>query len=504
MHRTDYLIGRRCTGRVLELGCHDGGRGLAIAMQDNHVLSLDEDHRLVSSAQQNALACCLDNCCFRPVEEDRPDGQFDTIVMSSSSDAMRRVLFEQIDRALSPDGQVILPIPGSTHTLGNRNLTIAVLRALEKRLSQMFPSSEDIRDEFTEWRIFVFRRRPDTAGARRRPATMSRDAAPVPKVSVIMTTYNRGRLIRTAIESVLSQVHPNVELIVVNDGSEDNTGEILEAYGSRIVAIHQKNQGIAVATNAGLDVATGDFVQRFDDDDVMFPRKIDCQVKKFATNPALGLVYTGAYMQFSSGSRKEFRRMGRFIPLSQYALVPSIDILNSATLIRKQCMDEIGAFDTRLTGMAECDRFIRIMARHEYAYLPVPGVLYVKHGENHTIRKRKLIVESARRIQESMVDQVGIEDVFKDIAKIEDEDERRKRYSLAFLRRGEASQAKGCHASAIRDFERAVDLAPENMGARKRLSKAREALLEATRGEGQASAAAPVTAETEEEAIDSS
>jgi len=179
---------------------------------------------------------------------------------------------------------------------------------------------EDIQDDFTEWRLSVFRRGPKTSAEKSRSTQSISDARSCPKVSIIITTYNRARMIRSAIDSVLNQTYPNIELIVVNDGSTDSTRQTLEAYGSRITAIHKpKNEGISAATNTGLSACSGDFVHRFDDDDVMFPRKIECQVKKFGTNPALGLVYTAAYVMFSLPDNKMFRRMGRFIPLSEYA-----------------------------------------------------------------------------------------------------------------------------------------------------------------------------------------
>jgi len=145
--------------------------------------------------------------------------------------------------------------------------------------------------------------------------------------------------------------------------------------------------------------------------------------------------------------------------------------------VKKQCLDEIGFFDTQLKGMEECDRFIRIMARHEYEFIPVPGVLYMKHGGNYMMEKQEIFKESARQIHQSMIDQMGIDDLFKNIASIENEDERRKQYSLAFLRRGKFGQAKGCYQLACQDFERALVFAPENMAAKKYLKKVRDELV---------------------------
>jgi SAM-dependent methyltransferase len=495
MHRTDYLIAQRCRGKVLELGCRAGRRSLLIDMMGREVLGIDTDREQIRIAQSTADACGLEHSHFRCADEDwSAHRQFETVVVSSTSGPTERALFEVVDGSLGPTAQLILAIPDSTHLLGSSSVAIADLEALRARIRPLFPVVEEIHDDFTPWRIFIFRRSSEPYTPEPGEGMRGGGGTSVPKVSVIMTTYNRGRMIHNAIDSVLAQSYPNVELIVVNDGSTDDTREVLASYGSRLTALHQvKNEGIATATNTGLAAASGDYVQRFDDDDIMFPRKIECQIRKYAAHPALGLVYTAAYVMYSLSDQKMFRRFGRFIPLSEYALAPTIEILNSATLVKKQCMDEIGFFDTRLTGMAECDRFMRIMARHEYAFLPVPGVLYLKHGENHTLRKQTLIKESARHIHENTATQLPIDELFKNISETEDQDERRMRYSLAFLRRGKYGLAKGCYESACRDFERALAIAPENVAARKHLEKAQRARSDA------AANTAPDTKEGREE-----
>ena len=99
-----------------------------------------------------------------------------------------------------------------------------------------------------------------------------------PIVSVIMPTYNRASLLPKAIDSVFSQNYPDIELIVVNDGSTDNTEEALEPYRDKITYIKKANGGCGDAKNAGLKAANGKYITHLDDDDLMMPERIDCLV----------------------------------------------------------------------------------------------------------------------------------------------------------------------------------------------------------------------------------
>jgi glycosyltransferase involved in cell wall biosynthesis len=105
----------------------------------------------------------------------------------------------------------------------------------------------------------------------------------LPLVSVIMPAYNTARYIREAIDSVLDQDYPSKELIVIDDGSTDGTLEVLRSYGDRITLIEQRNQGSAVARNAGLAAARGECIAFLDSDDIWLPGKLRLQVDHLPT-----------------------------------------------------------------------------------------------------------------------------------------------------------------------------------------------------------------------------
>src|SRR5215475_7548246 len=114
-------------------------------------------------------------------------------------------------------------------------------------------------------------------------------------VSVVIATYNRSAQVKEAIDSVLAQSVPVREIIVVDDGSKDDTRHQLSAYGDRIVPFFRSNQGASAARNYGMRAARGEWIAFLDDDDVWLPTKIERQMALARGNPKLGLIYCSDY-----------------------------------------------------------------------------------------------------------------------------------------------------------------------------------------------------------------
>src|ERR1039458_6471559 len=114
-------------------------------------------------------------------------------------------------------------------------------------------------------------------------------------VSVVIATYNRASMLREAIDSVLAQTEPVREVIVVDDGSTDNTRDVLSGYGSRIVALYQPQSGASAARNRAIRAATGEWIAFLDDDDIWLDSKIERQMVIAKGNRNLGLVYCSDY-----------------------------------------------------------------------------------------------------------------------------------------------------------------------------------------------------------------
>jgi glycosyltransferase involved in cell wall biosynthesis len=198
------------------------------------------------------------------------------------------------------------------------------------------------------------------------------------KVSVVIPAYNAGRYIRQTVDSVLAQTYRNVECIVVNDGSTDDTGERLLAYGARIVYVEQENRGRAAARNAGLIRATGEYVALLDADDYWAPDKIEKQLNLFRSNDQLGFVYSWAYrvsedgkiLRELEGGQKPWPGAGqaafaRLITRDDLPVAPL-----STLMIRKACLEDIGPFDDTIHSAEEWDLLLRGACRWAISYVP--------------------------------------------------------------------------------------------------------------------------------------
>src|SRR5258706_1971108 len=116
--------------------------------------------------------------------------------------------------------------------------------------------------------------------------------ASVPKISAVIPTYNRSQVLKRAIESVIAQTRPVDEIVVVDDGSTDETASTVAAFGDQVRYIHQHNQGISGARNTAIRAASGDWIALLDDDDEWLPEKVRKQEEAIASCPDAVLVYS--------------------------------------------------------------------------------------------------------------------------------------------------------------------------------------------------------------------
>ena len=123
-----------------------------------------------------------------------------------------------------------------------------------------------------------------------------------PLVSVVIVNYNYGRYLGDCIDSVLAQTYPSVEIIVVDDGSTDESLMVLKAYHDRVRIVHQQNHGVSHARNAGIWTSEGQWVAFLDSDDLWMPEKLQEQSHCFQ-DPSVGMVFCGLEHIDESGSR---------------------------------------------------------------------------------------------------------------------------------------------------------------------------------------------------------
>ncbi len=199
-------------------------------------------------------------------------------------------------------------------------------------------------------------------------------------VSLIIPTYNRAWLLPQTLACVLEQTYPHLEIIVVNDGSTDETQAVLAGYAGRVKTIHQENQGETAARNAGIAAATGDYFTFLDDDDIIFPDKIARQVQLLQTRPNVDVVYCRYYHMDVDGrllNKTGLMAEGDVLPQLVYGNFIGI----GAPLLPRRCVETIGLFDADLPFRGkyseDWDWFLRLaLAGFRFACIQEPLCAY--------------------------------------------------------------------------------------------------------------------------------
>jgi glycosyltransferase involved in cell wall biosynthesis len=202
-------------------------------------------------------------------------------------------------------------------------------------------------------------------------------------VSVVIPTYNYGRFIRDAIDSVMLQTYPALEVIVVDDGSTDDTQEILAGFGDRIVKVLQKNAGVAAARNAGMAVARGEFLAFLDSDDLWLPEKVEKQIALFEADPELGLVHCGAERFDTAGKTLSVELTGLegWAARELIALGHGLVAVGSSMMVPRSVAEEVGGFDSRLFACEDGDFCYRVALRYRFGFVSELLVRYRQHGD---------------------------------------------------------------------------------------------------------------------------
>ena len=201
---------------------------------------------------------------------------------------------------------------------------------------------------------------------------------PSPLVSVIIPTFNRAWALEKAIDSVLSQDYDNFELIVVDDGSTDDTEQCIQKYEKSLRFIRQPNLGVSAARNRGISVSTGTLVAFLDSDDYWYPEKLSAQVDFFQKNPDAQICQTEE-IWIRDGKRVNPKKKHK--KPSGMVFIPSLAlclISPSAVMMRKTLLSKVDAFDESLPACEDYDLWLRVACRYPVHLIDKP--LLVKTG----------------------------------------------------------------------------------------------------------------------------
>lgn len=227
------------------------------------------------------------------------------------------------------------------------------------------------------------------------------------RVSVIIPTYNRAHYVSQAIDSVLAQTHEDFEILIVDDGSTDNTREIvsrhIEACGDKIRYFHKENGGCASARNAGLKTATGDFIAFLDSDDLFQPRKLEIQLALLRERPDCQFVYSDS-IEFEEHGKTWISPVAAEDCLADFAIehFQTTAARASALLYRRKCIEHVGGFDETLRLNEDSDFLQRVAISFRGCYSDYPSVR-VRHHSGSKSRDRVGIYRALLKSSENIL-----------------------------------------------------------------------------------------------------
>jgi glycosyltransferase involved in cell wall biosynthesis len=205
-----------------------------------------------------------------------------------------------------------------------------------------------------------------------------------PLVSVVIPTYNQATMLVEAVESVLAQTYEKAEVIVVDDGSTDDTAARMARFvaGGRVRYLAQQNRRQAAARNAGIRASRGELIAFLDHDDLWTARKLEQQVPLFE-RPEVGLVYSGAVEIDVGGKVLWEKGSGKFCRGRIFdRLLFDHFITNSSVVVRRACLDRTGLLDESLFAVADIHLWLRVCHDDEADFVPEVLVSCRRHGAN--------------------------------------------------------------------------------------------------------------------------
>jgi glycosyltransferase involved in cell wall biosynthesis len=217
-----------------------------------------------------------------------------------------------------------------------------------------------------------------------------------PKVSIIIPTYNRGHLIGQTLESVRRQTFTDYELVIVDDGSTDNTAEVVHELAPDARYIRQENEGIPRVLNRCVLETRGEYVSFLGSDDALAPRAVERGAALLDAHPAVGIAYGPAWLMDEEGrlthllkppfAKEAYVRSGR----EEIAdLLMSNHIVATTVMVRRRCFEEAGLFDLRLHLYEDWNMWTRIFKRWDAGYINEPIAFYRVHkGEAGSIFRK--------------------------------------------------------------------------------------------------------------------
>jgi glycosyltransferase involved in cell wall biosynthesis len=240
-----------------------------------------------------------------------------------------------------------------------------------------------------------------------------------PKVSIVITTYNRAYCISDAIQSALDQTLPVAEVLIIDDGSTDNTAEVVESFHSdKLRYVKKENGGLADARNRGVAEAAGDFIIWLDDDDLLLPYMHEVYIATLSKDPNIDIVY-GDYRFVDADGKilydlehDEFYQNNAFY-ISR--LLMGLRVPHGGSMFHKSVYEKYGLYDPSFDSVDDYDLFIRIARHVSLKHVDSIVYIYKRHDENMSSERQISDRIPERRLVKKAVEMFSLKELFPDL-----------------------------------------------------------------------------------------
>ena len=212
-----------------------------------------------------------------------------------------------------------------------------------------------------------------------------------PLVTVVIPTYNRAKVILRALETAFAQTYRNLEIIVVDDGSTDDTAAVLAPYWERIHYIHQSNQGASSARNRGIQEAQGEYIAFLDSDDEWLPAKLERQIELLEAQPDLSFVAC-----LSTNEKRTYAGYDDHASQFMRFIIQPFTQNMTRYVVRRDSLLKYGVFDTSIQGPEDWELWLRLLQQGcRFGYVPEPLMVYISSDDSISSRPYAMLLGEA-------------------------------------------------------------------------------------------------------------
>ncbi len=278
---------------------------------------------------------------------------------------------------------------------------------------------------------------------------------PGPAVSVVIATYNRARLLPQTLDSILSQRFQDFELIVVDDGSSDDTARVLAGYGDRLRRLQQENRGPSAARNLGVSAARAPWISIQDSDDLSAPHHLETLYRAARQFPDCALIFAnGKYLGGPEHRRDEIIPAKKSAALAARGvrlqdLFDKSIVRLQASLIAKAAYDALGGHDESLRICMDLDLALRLFMNYPVKYLDESVFYYRKHEGNIGRNEELRLTENIRVIEKLLRDYAAAEDLLGSASVARRLAYRYYRLAKGRWKRGQRAEARSALGAAL-------------------------------------------------------